>query len=422
MKSNTANLPITVRQENFGAILYDPAEGTLLELDREGAETITAFFRGHRLKPEDTREKAFLSEVKKEILYSRKRNIRYIQALEPDKHAYPFQVLSAPTLADFQITNRCYMNCAHCYAASSPDGNHTSLEDINLVLSRIKEYGVCQVALGGGEPLLHPHIHEVLRLSHSNGIVPNLSTSGMHLSLKTLRMLKKYCGAVAISMENIGTRLAMWRKTGFENIRQALFALKTFSIPTVIQITLSTDNFCDLDAITDFCLEQKQLYGVIFLAYKPVGRGTAFSQPLSVLDARAVSEKLQAMFLKLSRRTRVGYDCCLAPAIAAPDRKTGFVQASHLEGCSALRGSMGISPELDVIPCTFLPHQVIGNLRQNSLKDIWYGSRAIAFRNAMLNQINHKEPCSACNIRNACLGGCQAMNLVNCSSKSLKSN
>jgi radical SAM protein with 4Fe4S-binding SPASM domain len=237
----------------------------------------------------------------------------------------------------------------------------------------------------------------------------------MYLTKKVLSMLRRYCGAVAVSMENIGEKLALWRIAGFAKITHAIATLIASSIRTVIQVTLAAENFSDIDDIADFCISRKRLYGVIFLAYKPVGRGLVFSRPLSTLDPLFVSGKLQSVFRKLSPHMRVGYDCCLSPAIAAHDRNGGFVAANYIEGCSALRGSLGLSPGLDVVPCTFLQQRVLGNLKRDSLTDIWNGIKAREFRDSVEKKIIESAPCDGCAIKNTCLGGCPVMELAKCS-------
>ena len=47
--------------------------------------------------------------------------------------------------------------------------------------------------------------------------------------------------------------------------------------------------------------------------------------------------------------------------------------------CEALRSSLDILPNGDVIPCSFL-HKVVGNIRRNSLKEIWESTEADEIR------------------------------------------
>jgi radical SAM protein with 4Fe4S-binding SPASM domain len=411
-KTNTIQLPYIIRKERFGGILFDPADATLLELDHEGTELVSAYVKNSRLQLKE-KERKFIKKIKQTIHYQQGRDISFVDVTRDVQTDYEFNVFSAPTLVDFQITNRCYMNCSHCYASSTPDGKHASLDDVKRVIDNSVDCGVCQIALGGGEPLLHPDIYEILDYCHEKGIVPNLSTNGMHLTKKNLLMLKHYCGAVAVSLENTGEKCHQWRRVGCEHIHNVIRKFKSYAIPTVIQITLGEANFGDLDHLVDFCLDYPHLYGVIFLAYKPVGRGEHFSGTLFSLDSTKVSTGLKKAFHRLSKKVRVGYDCCLAPAIAG-NGDTGFVHKEYLEGCSAVRSSVGVSPELDVIPCTFLGDYVLGNLKQDSLAEIWNNTQAKSFRDLLKKNITKNNTCSTCQLRNCCLGGCPVMDLAEC--------
>ncbi len=413
MTTNTSHLPVILRNESFGGILFYPGDATLLELDKEAFQAVTDYFNMPD-RPFSDEAAPIIRQINELILEAAGRSFRIIRQDTEKMLNYDFPVFGAPTLVDFQITSRCLMACPHCYASASPNGNHVSIDDIEQVLSQSHDCGVCQIALGGGEPLLHPHIGNILELCHEYGIVPNLTTNGMHLTDVHLKLLKTYCGAAALSLEAVGNRFNAWRKAGFKTLLTAMDKFKSHNIPTVLQVTLSRTNFDDLDQIVDFCLDHPHLYGVIFLAYKPVGRGEFYSGVLADLPADDVSRKLKDAFLKLADRMRVGYDCCMTPGIAGVDSALGFTEDQHLQGCSAFRGSVGISTDLDVIPCTFLPKMSAGNLKNRHLKDIWTNGAAHRFRQSVRNQMDKNTQCRSCSKQLTCLGGCPVMNLVNC--------
>jgi MoaA/NifB/PqqE/SkfB family radical SAM enzyme len=57
-----------------------------------------------------------------------------------------------------ELTGRCQLSCAHCYAGSSPRGGHGSMTgaDWREVLDAAAGSGVTAVQFIGGEPTLHP--------------------------------------------------------------------------------------------------------------------------------------------------------------------------------------------------------------------------------------------------------------------------
>lgn len=411
--SNLARLPLVLRPESFGGVLFDPADATFIELDPEGFAVLAAYAEDPA-RPLEEDAVRLLDEVRANLGRLDGRAIRRV-AIDAPAEPTRVPVLSAPSLVDFQITDQCHLGCPHCYAGSTPEGGHAAVADIELALGQIAEVGAFQVAIGGGEPLLHPHLERILERCHQLGLVPNLTTSGLHLGERNLVLIEQYCGAVGLSLEGVGEDFGRYRASGFERFQQSLARLLGRGIPTVLQVTLDADTFSRLDAITDFCRRQEGIYGVIFLAFKPVGRGTGFGTPLATLAPALVHERLQETFFTLAEVTRVGFDCCLTPGVTGTGNQFDAHVARYLEGCSALRSSIGLLPNLDVLPCTFTPGHAVGNLREQHLRDIWTGLATVRFRAHMAERAQRNASCSTCSKYGYCLGGCPVMDLVNCS-------
>ena len=407
--------PLVLRREPFGGILFDPFDGTHLELDAEAFEVVRALLLEGRA-PATEPERALVTGVEREMpgFGAGTRLVRSrtdLPAPAPTRHA---NVLSSPTLVDLQVTTRCTMGCPQCYASSEPGGAHLPFADAARILPELADAGVCQIAIGGGEPLLHPEIVPILELCRDLGLVPNLTTTGIGLSPPVLDALARCCGAAALSLEDVGEGFARRRKVGFAFFEASLEKLRSRGVAVTFQVTLSAESLPRLPAIVDYCLGVPDLYGVIFLAHKPVGRGEGYDTPLSAVAPDRLYPWLREAFLRLAGHTRVGYDCCLTPGIAGIDIELGFSDLDLLEGCSAARTSVGVSADLDVVPCTFLTHRPLGNLRERGFLEIWRGPEATAFR-ADLDTLGDDSPaCSSCRLRGSCLGGCPEWDLVRC--------
>jgi len=305
---------LILREEAFGGIIFSTEDGTMVEVDSDAFRFLKQHLEEGR-EPSTDEEKAFLSSLKGEMVMESSER-KAIANKSFDDSRYSFSVLSAPTLVDFMITKKCFQNCPHCYANASEDGAHVRTDDIYRVIDEISELGVFQLALGGGEPTLHPDFTEILKYSHDKGVVPNLTTCGAHLDHKILTALKSYAGAVGLSLEGIGDDFDARRKMGFKLFLEAIEKFRKYEIPTVLQITLSKENFGNLSLFVDFCLTVPDLYGVIFLAFKPVGRGKGFNGKLLEIEPEKLYPDLRAAFLRLSEHTRVGYDVCLTPSLS----------------------------------------------------------------------------------------------------------
>jgi radical SAM protein with 4Fe4S-binding SPASM domain len=417
MRLDPCQSRLVLRREAFGGILFDPADGTYVELDADGFEVVRAWICDARA-PAGPDQARLLREVRAQVASldaGQRGPVRRIDDL-PLQASHRFaQVLASPTLVDLQVTRRCNMACPHCYASSESDGAHMRLEDASRVLRQAAAAGVCQVAIGGGEPLLHPAVAEIIAEAYALGVVPNVSTTGDGLTPRVLDEMARCCGAVALSLEGLGTEFAKRRRAGFAFFESSARRLRDKGIRVVFQVTLSAENAPALPAIVDYCLACPDLYGVIFLAYKSVGRGEGFHTPLAALDPAHLYPLLRDAFLRLAAHTRVGYDCCLTPGIVGIDVEMGFGDRDLLEGCSAARSSVGVTTELDVVPCTFAVHRPLGSLRERTLMDIWNGAEARSFRERLDALGDRDEACRECPSRPSCLGGCPEWDLVRCS-------
>jgi radical SAM protein with 4Fe4S-binding SPASM domain len=65
---------------------------------------------------------------------------------------------------------------------------------------------------------------------------------------------------------------------------------------------------------------------------------------------------------------------------------------------------MCIQPNGDITPCVYLPHRVIGNVRERSLKQIWLHSQTWEILN---DRDRRYGGCAACKYKQYC-GGCRA--------------
>lgn len=402
---------ILLRREAWGGLLFHPTDATFVHLDEAGfAVAVEALVHGRQ--PTDPEGRRLLHELR-ETLPAGATTARHLDLL-PQEGAVVSNLYSSPTLMDFQITDNCDLACPQCYASSVPNGHHVSWEDARLAIARMREVGVCQVAIGGGEPLRHPHLAEILAEVRAQGMVPNLTTTGIGMTAEQLEAIRRHCGAVALSLEGVGERFSIRRRQGFEAFREQVTRFMEAGLNLVLQITLSADNVDELPAMTDYALGIEGLYGVIFLAHKPAGRAVGFDSPLSARPFAEVYPPVIEAVRALRTHTRVGFDCCLSPLIASVEADLGFAPTGIVEGCSATRGSLGLTVDLDCVPCTFLPDRPLGNLRKQSLLDIWRNGRSHGFRLQQRAFLERDTRCAGCAVNPVCLGGCPVWDLVGC--------
>ena len=119
----------------------------------------------------------------------------------------PITELQYPEFYDIKITGKCNGGCSYCYMSSSEDQEHyNAIENIKNFFGNMTEnQRPFQVAIGGGEPTLHPDFTKILKTFYDLGIAPNYTTNGSFVVHYTnsfdsiIRATKQYCQGVAIT-------------------------------------------------------------------------------------------------------------------------------------------------------------------------------------------------------------------------------
>ena len=78
--------------------------------------------------------------------------------------------------------------------------------------------------------------------------------------------------------------------------------------------------------------------------------------------------------------------------------------AKYLGGCGAGRDYVSIEPNGDITPCVYLPHRVLGNIRQRRFVDIFRNNE---FWELLCDRDRRTHHCEVCEFKHYC-GGCRA--------------
>jgi len=298
-----------------------------------------------------------------------------------------------PELADVSISNYCNNNCEYCYRNSSSEGKFIALKDFSFLLNQLTcpEYGaVFQIALGGGEPLLHPEFVDILRITREEfGMIPNYTTNGKFFNQDIIEATKKWCGAIAISYDP-------YRKdVSLDELRQTGIILKKENIKTNIHYVLSEKTIQHaIKILKGYYDEFFNIYNaIIFLTYKPTGRA-------NYSDCIKGSNSLRS-FLRLIEepvsKVKTGFDACMVPLLM----KHTDINRDFLDSCECGFFSVYVDEELNVKPCSFCTdNQYVFSLKETNFKDIWL-KKFTYYRKKVANNC-HEE----CNLSIECRGKC----------------
>lgn len=281
----------------------------------------------------------------------------------------------------------CYQNAIHS------EKENMSLKDYEGILAQSKNK-VFQVALGGaGDPNKHECFGEILSLTRSYGIIPNLTTSGYNMTDNEVHCMKKFCGAVAVSYySRLGKGGEELNSVTVNAIRKLVNAECVTNIHYVV-----SDNTID-EAIhrMENNLWPSGINAIIFILYKPVGLGR--KDKVVKKDPRL--QHFLNLALKGKYPFRIGFDTCFTSALVQYDNYIGM---ASVDSCEAAKFSMYIDCEMNAYPCSF--DNQMGkyrvSLRNMNIIDAWNSMEFEQFRNA------EREVCAVCSKRKLCGGGCK---------------
>lgn len=300
-----------------------------------------------------------------------------------------------PELADISISNHCSKQCSFCYRNSRPDGSFMSIKDYEFILDNLsdKKWGkVFQVALGGGEPTEHPDFIKILEITRKKGIIPNYTTNGEVVSNKIIEASKKFCGAVAISINDllVVKRELIKRYVDKEVKVNIHFILSSESLNGGVKIlTGKFDN--DLRGVNS----------VIFLTYKPLGRATS----KGILKKNEVFNSFLKLIDKPKTKLNFGFDACFVPILM----KYTSVNSAFIDSCECGFFSVYIDEKLNVKPCSFTNNDDFTiNLKDKPFKDIWQNS----YKEYRRKNTKGSE-CQKCKANKICRGGCPYFSQIN---------
>ena len=204
---------------------------------------------------------------------------------------------AAPLALGFELTHRCNLACDYC-DRHTPLPNEMTREQILRALGELIELGTRLVSLDGGEPLTHPHVHEVAAFLVQHRVTVHMNSNGILVPrrLGTVRLVSK----LKISLD--GPKQAHDRMRGAGAFEKAVLGAETAraaGVPVELTCVVGTHNADQIDELLDFV--EVRGFRIVF---QPA-RNSLFLE--SERDGRAFvldGERLAAAFARVEARKR----------------------------------------------------------------------------------------------------------------------
>jgi len=292
---------------------------------------------------------------------------------------------------EIEFNQSCNFKCIYCYALDSakrPD--ELTQDEFVDVIQQARDLGARKIIILGGEPMLYPHIMEMIRFIKTLDMEIELFTNGANITLPVAQELFSNGVRAVLKMNTFDESLQdtlSGHKGSYKQIQEALKNLKLAGYPSQenplgVSSIICQQNIHELPRLWQWLRDQN------ILPYFEIMTPQGGAREHNMLEVD--SQTLEKFFREISAIDRTKYDIHWDP-------KPPLVGGE----CLRHQYSCAVNSEGNVQSCVGITIP-LGNVRQQSLKEILRDSEVVQDLKNYRNTI--KGPCGECESLETCYG------------------
>tara|TARA_B100000900_G_scaffold387420_1_gene378622 strand:+ start:3260 stop:4324 length:1065 start_codon:yes stop_codon:yes gene_type:complete len=281
-----------------------------------------------------------------------------------------------PNTVILELVNRCNLECVMCYQGFRNDAKKSTLDEkiLDKIFADFKENNLNSLMLSTSEPLLFKNINQVLKRAEDAGIMDIfLFTNGVLLNEKNTKMI----------LESPVTRLFVsidgYSEETYNKVR----------IPVSKRLKLENDRLSKLEKNIRYFMEQREKKNLSL----PLVRTSFVSLKENKLESQRFVDKWKNLVdsVEVQKETSIK---AFKDFEKMKDQEIPRLKKNY--SCSEPWGQITIHADGEVAPCcnTFGRNLPIGNIKENSLKEIWNSEKMKKIRDGFFKN----EPNKTCQI------------------------
>jgi radical SAM protein with 4Fe4S-binding SPASM domain len=317
-----------------------------------------------------------------------------------------------PIYAVWEVTLRCDLACRHCGSrAGHARGDELTTEQCLDLVRQMADLGVKEVTLIGGEAYLRDDWTEIVREIRKCGMQATMTSGGRGITAERAKIAAE-AGLQSVSISIDGLEATHDRLRGVEgSFRSAVDALKHLRAAGIRVACNTQINRLSVPDLPEL-LEIIAALGVhSWQIQLTVAMGRAADEPEVLLQPHDLLEFYPMLARLKKRMDEVGVRLWPGNNIGyfGPYETLfkGTMPRGHMASCGAGRSTLGIEADGAIKGCPSLPTDAWtgGNIRDNSLKDIWERSAPLRYtRDRTVDDL--WGYCRTCYYADVCRAGC----------------
>ncbi len=437
---------VRLRKELWGGIVFRRDNGTVVDVDQDAFTLLSLLEEKHAVKVEDLlavfsgKDKGKKSAVKhrndtvavlQQLFDLGIVKVCRLQEAAPAEHAIYDTVgkpaakpenspgltpspqrqndncsLSAPETVHWAITFRCLQDCPDCYARRYREQGFDELQTDKAlqVVKNLAGWGVFQLALGGGEPLLRPDLPLITRAAKDSGLAVHITTGLIEdFDFELLEQLAPSIESLHIGVKR--DRLLNQPRQEMAHLQQIVHVAQTLGLATGANLILCNTVMKNFGEIIED-LVKAGFKRIILLRYKPPSDVNLWLAETPPPEAFINFETILQETVKLYPHIEFRLDCALS--FLQRNLSPGEALSAGLRGCVAGSRVMALAADGSIYPCSQLmsPRFKAGDILSEDFRSFWNAKPMKKYRYFREKRSFRETYCGICQARKQC-GGCR---------------
>ena len=299
-----------------------------------------------------------------------------------------------------EITSRCNERCVHCYIPNDNKVNDIEPSLFYKILEQCNDMKLLHLTLSGGEPMLHPNFCDFLKKCREYDLSINILTNLTLLNDDiVLEMKRNPLLGVQVSLYSMNPDIhdeITQMKGSFEKTKNAILKLIENNIPMQISCPIMKQNKNNYNDVKEWAKKHNIHVGDDYTIIAKYDHTTQnLSNRLSINEAEELINNIINTDIKYVEKIE-----------EEVERKKNSPYDDYV--CSICNSSICITESGNVYPCAGWQDNIVGDVKETSLKNIWENSEKVKYLRGIKKrdfpkciQCLEKEDCTMCMVRNA---------------------